>query len=66
MLGVVFKGHISWWYRFCQGWPKVSLRKGDPFSQAQVEMTNKEVFADYLALLKTLEKHDLMDKPSQI
>ena len=67
--GVVIKGHISdgWWYRFCQRWPKISLRKGDPFSQARAEMTSKKVFTNYFALLKeTLEKHDLMEKPSQI
>jgi len=67
--GVVIKGHISdgWWHRFCQRWPKVSLRKGDPFSQAQAEMTNREVFTDDFDLLKaTLLKHDLLDKPSQI
>ena len=30
-------------------------------------MTSKKVFTDYFSLLKeTLEKHDLMDKPSQI
>ena len=67
--GVVINGHISdgWWHHFCQRWPKVSLRKGDPFSQAGAEMTNRKVFTDYFELLKaTLLKHDLLDKPSQI
>ena len=64
--GVVIKGHISdgWLYHFCQRWPKV---RGDPFSQAGAEMTNRKVFTDYFELLKaTLLKHDLLDKPSQI
>ena len=33
----------GWWYRFCQRWPTVSLRKGDPFFHARTVMTNREV-----------------------
>ena len=57
----------GWWYCFCQRWPKISLRKGDAFSQARAEMTTKEVFTSYFDLLKdTLTKYELMEKPAQI
>ena len=62
--GMTFDRPINdiWWHRFCERWPKISLRKGDPFSQARAEMTTREVFTSYFKLLKeTLTKHDLMD-----
>ena len=51
---MAIKTHISdgWWYRFCQRWPKVALRKGDGFSQARAEMTTREVFVGYFDLLR--------------
>ena len=67
--GMAIKTHISdgWWYRFCQRWPKVLLRKGDGFSQVRAEMTTREVFVGYFDHLKeTLMKHNLIDKPAQI
>ena len=57
----------GWWLRFLEWWPKLSLRKGDSFSVARDKMTSPEVFDGYFKLLKeTLEKNDLMHKPSQI
>lgn len=57
----------GWWCRSWEGWPSLSLCKGDPFSQVRAEMTTHKVFQDYLALLKeTLEKVNVMDKPAQI
>ena len=57
----------GWWLRFLERWPKLSLRKGDSFSVARDKMTSPEVFDGYFKLLKeTLEKNDLMHKPSQI
>ena len=67
--GRVIKSHVSdgWWYRFCQRWPKVSLRKGDAFSQARAEMSNRDTFIAYFELLhQTLTKHKLLDRPAQI
>ncbi len=67
--GVKEAGHISdgWWYRFRQRWPKLSLRKGDPFPQARVLMTTRTVFESYFELLQaTLEQHDLFNSPAQL
>ena len=67
--GITLDRPISdgWWHRFCERWPKISLQKGDPFSQARAEMTAREVFTSYFELLTdTLVKHDLMDKLCQI
>ncbi len=61
--------HISqgWWCRFRERWPEISLRRGDSFSMAQEKMTSREVFENYFDLLQeTLDKYNLMDKPSQI
>ena len=65
--GVKVNGCNGWWCRFREGWPSLSLCKGDPFSQVRAEMTTHKVFQDYLALLKeTLENVNVMDKPAQI
>ena len=67
--GIKSEGNISqgWWNRFRERWPQLSLRKGDSFPIVREQMTCREVFESYFSLLKeTLEKYDLMDKPSQV
>ena len=55
----------GWWFRFTRRWP--TYRKGDGFSQARADNTNRDVFVSYFELLKaTLIENDLLDKPAQI
>ena len=67
--GVKLEGNISqgWWNWFRERWPQVSLRKGDSFPLVCGQMTCRGVFESYFSILKeTLEKYDLMDRPSQV
>jgi len=57
----------GWYYRFMKRQDSLTLCKGDPIANIRMDCLTKETMTNYFDLLKfVLEKHKLMDSPSQI